>query len=134
MSVRSVLVAIALSAPFFVMGQASAPAVAAVATDFPARAEPLDEAALTARLAGKVFRMQFAAGASLRLDIRSNGYVYGDASTGWRDTGRWQVKGSAWCDDWNRTQAASGCNEVRLADGVLLLKRRTNGEIVVLRE
>lgn len=125
--------AIALVLPTLAVAQAPAQPPA-TDTDFPPAAEVLSEEALRTRVAGKVFKLQYANGMKLRLDVRSNGYAYVDTSTGFRDTGRWQVKGSTWCDDWQRATAAPGCNEVRVADGVLLLKRRSTGEIVAMRE
>jgi len=134
MTTRRFLAAVLMASPTLVCAQATTPPASTVAIEFPPGAETMAEDAIRARFSGKVVRMQFAAGPQIRIDVRANGYMHGDASTGWRDTGRWHVKGSAWCDDWQRSQTAGGCNEVRLADGMLLLKRRSNGEIVAIRE
>lgn len=69
---------------------------------------------------------------SWRLDFRSNGYAFIDVSNGFRDSGKWRVEGSALCSEWQRLPAAA-CSEIRLAGGVLHLKR-SNSEIVSLRD
>lgn len=102
-------------------------------TEFPAGAAPLAAEALQARLAGKVFRVKLADGNSWRLEFKANGYAYVDTSSGYRDSGKWRVEGSTFCDAWQK-QAAAGCNEARLAGDTLLVKRRSNGEIIALSE
>ncbi|HET9978138.1 MAG TPA: hypothetical protein VFQ20_11915 [Burkholderiaceae bacterium] len=106
--------------------QASAPGAAA---DFPPEARTLTADALRERLAGKVFHVALANGASWRLQYQSGGYFYLNVSTGYADSGKWRVEDSKLCSEPQKTRAA--CNDVRLVSDLIYL-RRDSGEIVRL--
>lgn len=109
------------------------PAVAlaqtAMPTEFPADAAAPSTETLRQHVAGKVFRVKPFDGNTWRLEYKSSGYAYVDTSRGFRDTGKWHVEGSQLCGEWQK--ASSGCNETRLKDAVLYLKR-SNGEVIAL--
>lgn len=106
---------------------AQAPAAPAMPVEFPAAAAPLEASALQQRLTGKVFRVAPRASAAWRMQFNSNGYFYLDTESGYRDSGKWRVEASALCTEPQKTRAS--CNEMRLADDALYLKR-DSGEIV----
>ena len=56
--------------------------------------------------------------------------LFVDASGGYRDTGKWRVEGSQLCVDWQR--GSNVCNETRLKDGALYVKRSDSAEILML--
>ena len=99
-------------------------------TEFPADAQPVSAEALRQRVSGKVFKIKYSDGTSLRLEYKNSGYAFVDSSRGFRDTGKWRVEGEKLCADWQK--APSGCNDVRVKDDVIHLKRVSNGEVVVL--
>jgi len=99
-------------------------------TEFPADAQAASPEALREHLAGRVFKAQPASGPGWRLEYKSNGYVFLDTSTGYRDTGRWSVEGLQLCAQWER--APSGCSETRLLGPLVYIKRSSNGEVVAL--
>jgi hypothetical protein len=106
--------------------QASAPAAA---PDFPPDAKPLSADALRERLAGKVFHVALANGASWRLQYQSSGFFYINVSTGYSDSGKWRVEDSKLCAEPQKTRAA--CNDARLVADLIYLKR-DSGEIIKL--
>lgn len=95
--------------------------------DFPAEARALTAEELTQRLAGKVFHVALADGSSLRLQYQAAGYYYVDTSRGARVNGTWRADGTRLCTD--RVNRGPACNEVRLANDVVLVKLDT-GEVV----
>jgi hypothetical protein len=109
-----------------VSAQAPASAPAAV-PDFPRDAKPLSADALRERLAGKVFHVALASGASWRLQYQSGGFYYIKVSTGYSDSGKWRVEDSKLCAEPQKTKAS--CSDVRLVGDLIWLKR-DSGEIV----
>ena len=81
-------------------------------------------------MAGKVFSVQPAQGASWRLEYRANGYLFLETSAGFRDTGTWRIEGDKLCGHWQKSGA--GCSDTRLKDNVLYVKRISNGEVISL--
>jgi hypothetical protein len=122
---RSELAAAALGALIAstAWGQAAAP------TEFPAGAQPAADAALKEHLAGKVFHVERADGNHWRLQYQGHGFYYINTARGYTDSGKWRVEDSKLCSEPQKTAAA--CNDVRLADGALYLKRG-NGEVIKL--
>lgn len=100
----------------------------AMPTEFPSDAAAVNGEALRAQLAGKVFNVQPAQGASWRLDYRANGYQFLETSAGYRDTGTWSVDGDKICS--HLQKLGPSCSETRVKDGVIYLKRVSNGEVV----
>lgn len=104
-----------------------------VPTDFPADAQPLAADALRAAIAGKRFAATPAQGPSMRVEYKTNGWVFAETTTGFRDTGTWRVEGSSVCATWQRNPAGSGCGEVRLKGEQLYVRRVSNNEVLVLQ-
>lgn len=127
---RTPIVTTALLLPLAAAAQpASAPAPLPV--EFPADAQALADAALHARLVGRVYRGQPAAGAGWRLEFKDSGYAFINTTNGGSDSGRWRVEGTKMCVAWQRFPG--GCSEMRADREALYLKRTSNGEVVVLR-
>ena len=99
-------------------------------TEFPADAQPVSAEALRQRVSGKVFKIKYSDGTSLRLEYKNSGYAFIDTSRGFRDTGKWRVEGEKLCIDWQKIPG--GCSDVRMKGDVIHLKRVSNGEVVVL--
>ena len=114
-----------LAALAFVMGLGAAMAQTAP-VEFPPNAKPLAAEALTARLAGKVFNVKTAGGATWRLQFQASG-VYFINVGGYSDNGKWRAEESGLCTEPQKRPAA--CNEMRLAIDALYMKR-DSGEIV----
>ena len=81
-------------------------------------------------LTGKVFDVSIADGTSWRLQFNKNGYYYLNTSAGYSDSGEWQAEDGKLCVKPRKTAAA--CNDARVSQGLLVLKR-LSGEIVVYR-
>ena len=81
-------------------------------------------------LAGKVFDVNIADGTSWRLQFSKNGYYYINTSAGYSDSGEWNTEDGMLCVKPRKTAAA--CNDARVSQGLLVLKR-LSGEIVVYR-
>ena len=81
-------------------------------------------------LTGKVFDVSIADGTSWRLQFNKNGYYYLNTSAGYSDSGEWQTEDGKLCVKPRKTAAA--CNDARVSQGLLVLKR-LSGEIVVYR-
>lgn len=114
-----------LATPLCVLAQ-QAPAP----SEFPADSTPPSAETLHKHVSGKVFRVKPADGSSWRLEYKSAGYAFVDTSRGYRDTGKWRVEGSQLCGDMQR--GGNTCNETRLKDGLLYLKRNVSGEVIAL--
>ena len=99
-------------------------------TTFPESAAPVTAEALRERLAGKVFRATLHDGSTWRLEYKTNGYAFIDVGNGFRDTGNWRVEDGKLCGEWRRV--TGGCNEVRVGDDAVYIKRM-NGEVVALK-
>lgn len=104
----------------------------ALTLEFPEGAVVTASDDLRTRLAGKVFRIQFADGSSARIQYNTNGYAFLDTSRGFRDNGKWSIVDDKLCNEWR--QIASSCSEQRVHAGIVYLKRVSNGEIIALRE
>ncbi|MBI5254899.1 MAG: hypothetical protein HY855_00255 [Burkholderiales bacterium] len=100
-------------------------------TDFPTGAVVLEPQALKERLAGKVFEVKTADGASWRMQFQASGHVFLNTSRGLNDNGTWSIEGSQLCNELR--QMTRNCAEMRDKDGTLYLKRVSNGEIVALQ-
>ena len=81
-------------------------------------------------LAGNVFNVSIADGSTWRLQFNKNGYYYMNTSTGYSDSGEWRAEDGKLCVKPRKTAAA--CNDARVSQGLLVLKR-LSGEIVVYR-
>jgi len=99
--------------------------VATSAQEFPAGSTTPTAAELRQHIAGKVFSVKTAT-STWRLQINDNGYYFVNVGN-YADTGSWTAEDGRWCTKPQKTSAA--CNDVRISDGVLLLKR-SNGEVV----
>ncbi len=99
-------------------------------TAFPEGSAPLATEALRKALSGKVFTSKSSDGTSIRFEFQDSGHAFLDASTGFRDNGKWSVVDSKLCAEWKK--AVSGCTEARVSDGVVYFKRLTNGEVTSL--
>jgi hypothetical protein len=103
------------------------PAFHAQAQTFPEGATTPDAAEVKRRLDDRVFKAQLADGTSWRLQYAARGHFFVDTSTGGRGKGEWRAEDGKLCSqppgrNW-------GCNEVRLVNDVLYLKR-DSGEII----
>lgn len=96
---------------------------------FAAEAKPLEAEALRTRVNGKAFSYKTAAGGTVRVEYKDNGYAFVNVGSS-NDSGKWRVEESAVCVEWSRFQP--GCSEFRSLGETLQVKLRSNGEIVVL--
>ncbi len=109
-----------------------APAVASgsgEATEFPPDALALPAEAVTRKVSGKTFDVQFRNGTRWRLEFKGNGYLFVNASGG-STSGPWRAEESRICSQM-RGSAAS-CNEVR-EQGPRLYLKRDNGDVIELK-
>jgi hypothetical protein len=102
-------------------------ALATSAQAFPDGAASPTADEIRARLSGTVFSVALADGNSWRLQYTGNGYFYVDTNQGFRATGEWRAEDGRLCGQLRGRDP--GCNEVRVHQGVLHLKR-DSGEIV----
>ena len=103
-------------------------ACAAVAAQgFPDGATTPTAQELRQLLAGKVFAVKVADGTTWRLQYNANGYMFVDTSNGFRGSGEWKAEDGKVCGHLRGRNP--GCNEVRVHDGVVHLKR-DSGEII----
>lgn len=114
-------------APACVLALAASASFAAAAQDFPAGATTPLAADVERHLSGKTFTVAIADGSTWRLEYRANGYFFINTSRGFNNSGQWQAEDGRLCS--RPRSSARSCNEVRLVDSVLQLKR-DNGEIV----
>lgn len=103
-------------------------AVAQPAQTFPEVAETPAADTLREALAGKVFAVTPSKGQNWRWQFDGNGFFFLNIGS-FHNSGKWSTKDGAVCQDSGKS---TGCNEVRIKDGVLHLKR-DSGEIVVLQ-
>jgi hypothetical protein len=118
------LLPLALAFPLTALAQPTMP------TEFPADAAAISDAALSERIAGKVYRAKLTDGATWRLEYKSNGYVFLNTGSGFSDNGKWSVKQGQLCTEWRRIPP--GCAETRASNDAVFIKR-TSGEVVALR-
>jgi hypothetical protein len=95
---------------------------------FPPGATRLEPAQLTQLVSGRTGRIVEGRDIGSRTQYDANGVVYYNGN-GINLSGRWRVEGSMLCYEWNRQQAATGCNEVRMVGDRMYFKR-VSGEIV----
>ena len=95
-------------------------------TTFPADAVPLAASALRETLAGKVYTVKLADGASWRWQFKADGYFFFNSGN-FSDTGKWSTKESALCSEGRKIPAS--CNEIRQLGPELFLKR-DNGDVI----
>lgn len=112
-----------LALPAVALAQASPP------SGFAAEAKSLESEALRTRVSGKAFSYKTAAGNTVRVEYKDNGYAFVNVGSS-SDRGTWRVEESAVCVEWSRFP--SGCSEFRSLGETLQVKLKSNGEIVVL--
>lgn len=105
--------------------------LASGAEEFPDGATSLSSPEVTSRLAGKVFAVKLKDGASWRVEYKANGYYFFNHSNGFADSGEWKTSDGKLCH--NGRKGGASCNEVRLRDELMLLKR-DNGDVVQYTE
>lgn len=93
--------------------------------DFPQGAEPISADALRDALSGKVFSVAPVKGPTWRWQFDGNGYFFLNIGS-FQNSGKWSTRESSVCQD---TGKSTGCNEMRMKDSVLYLKR-DSGEVV----
>lgn len=99
------------------------------ASGFAAEAKPLEAEALRVRVSGKAFSYKTAAGNTVRVEYKDNGYAFVNVGSS-NDSGKWRVEESTVCVEWSRFPA--GCSDFRSLGETLQVKLRSNGEIVLL--
>lgn len=112
-----------LLVPFFAFAQT------AITTTFPADSVALSPEALKLRLTGNSFLADPASGAQLILQYKES-YAFVNSGN-FSDSGKWYVQESKVCVEWRKLPA--NCSEIRALGDVLLVKRVSNGEIMVMR-
>jgi hypothetical protein len=110
-------------------GAATNNGAVATSADFPADAQPLSADAVTRKVAGKTFDTQLRDGTRVRLEYKSNGYLFINAAGGYANSGPWRAEDGRICSQMKG--AAASCNEVR-EQGQRLFVRRDNGELIAL--
>ena len=88
-----------------------------------------DAAELKRRLDDRGYNVQLANGLSWKLTYQANGYFFVDVSNGARAKGTWKTEDGRICTQLQGNNAS--CNDVRLVNDVLHLKR-DSGEIIQL--
>ena len=100
-------------------------------TEFPADASPVSAEALRAHLTGNVFRVAPVDGSIWRLEFKDGGYAFIDVpNRSYRNTGTWYVDGTRLCTEWRQEKPT--CQEARMKDRVVYLKRPFDGEVMSL--
>ncbi|MEO8280205.1 MAG: hypothetical protein ABI564_10985 [Ideonella sp.] len=97
--------------------------------EFPQNATSPTAQELTTRLAGKSFAVQLKDGMGWKLEYNSSGYFFVDTSTGGRAKGIWHAEDGKLCSQVKGRDTTVGCNEARVHDDQIVL-RRTNGELI----
>ena len=95
--------------------------------DFPPDLTTPNEQVLHEYLAGKTLVGKFASGATVTTQFATDGKLKSSISTGGIDSGDWKTEDGKLCGSLRK--AGAFCNDARLGEGVLWL-RRMNGEIV----
>jgi len=114
-----------------------APAMAAVlvsaarADEFPDGAADISAADIAQRVSGKVLNVKLKDGSTWRIEYKSNGYYFFNASSGFADSGQWKVEDGKLCH--NGRKRGPSCNTVKLHDGAMLLKR-DNSDVLMWGE
>ncbi len=101
----------------------------AAARGFPEGASAPTAADLKQHVVGKVFDVKIADGTTWRLEYKDSGYFWVNTSTGFADSGTWDAQDGKLCTERKRGNGRS-CNDVRIKDGQMHLKR-DNGEFIV---
>lgn len=109
----------------------SALAQSAIPVTFPEGAIAATAQQLKTRLTDRVFGARMTNGDDWRFEYKSNGYFFLNTSRGYADSGKWQIEEGKVCAEMQKTGAA--CNEMRIVNDVLYLKRASNGEVVALQ-
>ena len=94
---------------------------------FPDGATSPSAAEVKRYLDDKVFKIKLADGNSWRLEYKASGYFFVNTSTGFNGGGQWQAEDGRLCGQLKGRDR--GCNDVRLHEDVLHLKR-DSGEII----
>ena len=110
-------------------GAATNSGAAVASADFPGDAQPLSAEAVTRRVSGRTFDTQLRDGTRVRLEYKSNGYLFVNAAGGYASSGPWRAEDGRICSQMKG--AAASCNEVR-EQGQRLFVRRDNGEMIAL--
>ena len=116
------------AAPAAPVGTATAKNGSPASDDFPADTQALAADGVTRKISGKTFDWQMKNGTKVRLEYKSNGYVFVNAP-GYANSGPWRVEESRICS--HMRGAAASCNEVR-EQGQRLYLKRDNGEVIAL--
>jgi len=95
-------------------------------TDFPEGSIPLTAEELKSAVADKVFTAQPVSGTAWRLQYNRSGYFFVNVGS-FSDSGKWSTKDSTLCTEGR--QVKYFCNEFRIKDGTLYMKRE-NGEVL----
>ena len=98
-----------------------------IAQDFPPGASTPTATELKQLLGDKVFSVKVADGSTWRLEYKASGYMYVDTSGGFRGNGEWKVEDGRICGHIRGRNP--GCNDARVLDGIIYLKR-DSGEII----
>jgi hypothetical protein len=106
-------------------------AQSAIPTTFPDGAVAATAEQLKTRLTDRVFGARMTNGDDYRFEYKSNGYFFLNTSRGFADSGKWRVEESKVCSDMQKL--GSICQDMRIVNDVLYLKRSTNGEVVALQ-
>lgn len=101
----------------------------AQAAEFPDGATVPSAEELRQHLGDKIFNLAMTNGGTMRVDYKSNGYFFVNTSSRFQGKGQWRAENGRLCTQLQ--DAAENCNDVRLANDQLVLKR-VDGEIVPL--
>jgi hypothetical protein len=94
---------------------------------FPDGASAATAAELQQRLADKTFNVKLGDGTSWHVEYKSSGSFVLTTSSGFSDNGQWTIEEGKICGKGRKI--GSSCNEARLKDGAIFLKR-DNGDVV----
>lgn len=95
--------------------------------EFPAGAITPSAADLQKQLADNRFLVRLADGTEWRLQYRNGGDFFVDTSTNYQDHGPWTTEDGKLCVQTPRI--ARSCNDVRIVDSTIYLKR-SNGKVI----
>ncbi len=124
----SAAMASAASATAVARPPASANVLQASPSSFPKGTVPVSADALNRMLPGKVFKLKFLNGQTLRVEFNKNGYVFNNWSNGSTDSGKWQAEDGKVCVQYTRSRP--GCHDYRLLGEQLWVRYGTGNDVV----
>ena len=106
-------------------GAAATNGPATASADFPADAQPALRRRRGEQGVGRTFDVQLQNGTNVRLEYKSNGYLFVDAASGYANSGPWRAEDGRICSRMRGAEAS--CNEVPRARPAAVPEARQRG-------